>query len=240
MGYAVITGASTGLGKEFARELSKEYKLILIARRKELLIQLKEELNTECILLSYDLSNQDNCFEIVEIVKNYPIDIFINNAGFGKVGTVSLEEELNMIDVNIKASHIFTRAMIDQGCKYILNVTSSAGLLPAGPYMSCYYATKSYMTSFTRGYAYEYPNIYIGCLCPGPIQTEFDQRAGVSSSLNGIDPSYCAKYALKKMKQNKKVIIPTMKMKLAIIFGRFIPQDVLIRLTMHQQKKKIK
>lgn len=252
--YAVITGASSGIGEEFARQLAEEgHSLILIARRKERLEKLKSELEkngTESIVMITDLSKPEECNRLLEKLEPYRISIFINNAGFGECGSfLETEEkkELDMIDVNIKAMHLLFKRILKhmekQKYGYILNVASSAGLLPAGPYMAAYYATKSYVASLTRAVARELKergsHVYAGALCPGPVDTEFNQTAHVSFALPGITPEYCVKYAIRQMKKRKVVIIPTALLKIAAIGGRFIPQKLLIAITGRQQKKKI-
>ncbi len=251
--YAVITGASSGLGVEFARRLSAEgFNIILVARRKERLEALAKELDvigTKTIVFSADLSDLSQCRKLVEFISDKRIAIFINNAGFGICGSfleTDNEKELSMIDVNVKAVHYLTKEVLammnrrDYG--YILNVASSAGLISAGPYMSTYYATKSYVTSLTRGIAEELrqkqSKVYVGCLCPGPVDTEFDDVADVKFSLKGISASYCANYAIDKMKKKKIVIIPTLSIKAVSLFSRFLPQKICIRMVSHQQKKK--
>lgn len=252
--YALITGASSGLGTEFAKQLCEDgYSLILVARRLDRLEALKKELSSEgndIQLITADLSITSSCEKVIEQLQDLPIDIFINNAGFGDCGLFSeteLSKDLQMIDVNVKAMHTLMKLMLPkmhkQGYGSILNVASSAGLLPAGPYMATYYATKAYVASLTRAVAREEKErssgIYIGALCPGPVDTEFNQVANVEFALRGITPSYCVSYALKKMKQKKTVIVPTFALKWATSMGRFIPQKLLIQITGHQQKKKI-
>ena len=250
-GYAVITGASSGIGTEFAIRLAKEgYPLVLVARRKENLEKLAKELPTECIIISKDLSDIDACKQLINELAQIDIDIFINNAGFGICGEVvdiADEKELNMIDLNVKSLHLLTklvlRTMVEKNKGYILNIASSAGLLTAGPYMSTYYATKAYVASFTRGVAEELrqkkSNVYIGCLCPGPVQTEFDKVANVEFSLKGISAEYCANYAITKMFQKKVTIVPSFKMKAAVVLARFAPVNLYVRIGAKQQKKKI-
>ena len=161
--YAVITGASSGIGAEFAKRFAKEgYKLVLIARRKDRLEELKKLFNVECRIVTADLSDMEECKRVAKELENIEIDVFVNNAGFGYCGeTLNIEDdiELNMIDLNVKAMHLLTKLflqkMIERDKGYILNVASSAGLLPAGPYMSSYYATKAYVTSYTKGVAEE-------------------------------------------------------------------------------------
>ncbi len=249
--YAVITGASSGIGKEFAKILAnKDYSLILIARRENHLIELKKTLNTECEIITCDLSHEDECYLLCEKIKDKKIDIFINNAGFGDCGSflhTDIHKEINMINVNIKALHILTKFIIQHMQQnnngYLLNVSSSAGLMPCGPYMATYYATKSYVTSFTCAIAKELKDkksqVYIGCLCPGPVNTEFNHIANVQFALKGISASYCAKYALKKMFQRKTIIVPTFKMKIATTLNRFLPRSLCIYIVSHQQKRKL-
>ena len=149
--YAVITGASAGLGTEFAKQLANRgYKLILTARREERLKALAESLPVECVIIPVDLSKTEECLRFFDLIKEYKVDIFINNAGFGDCNSFldsDLSMELDMIDVNIKAMHTLCKKMLQKMQKenngYILNVASSAGLLPAGPYMATYSATKA-------------------------------------------------------------------------------------------------
>lgn len=248
--YAVITGASSGIGMEFAKILAKEgYGLVLTARREERLEKLKKHLKTECEIVKADLTKEIECYQLYHAVEDKPVAVWINNAGFGdcsKFKKGDLQKEMDMVSVNVRAMHLLTklalRKMERQRYGSILNVASCAGLMPAGPYMATYYATKSYVTSLTRAIAEELRNdgspVYIGCLCPGPVNTEFNQVADVEFALRGISPSYCARYAWRKMKQKKKVIIPTLSVRLAMIFGRFLPEELYIRIAAHQQKKK--
>lgn len=254
--WAVITGASSGIGYEFAKCLAKEgYSLILVARRKERLEKAAGELEAEyrqirCLSFQADLSKLEECERLIHWLSGRKVGVFINNAGFGTCGyfpTTDLAKEMRMIDVNVKAVHFLTkqilRKMQRQGGGYILNVASSAGLFPAGPYMAAYYATKAYVTSLTRAVAEELrqkgSTVYIGCLCPGPVDTEFSDVANVEFALPGISAEYCARYAVSQMKKKKTVIIPTLQMKAAVFAGRFISQNFNIRVIAYQQKKKM-
>lgn len=246
---ALITGASSGIGYDMAKILSmKGYDLILVARRKERLLELKRTLSTTVTVIALDLSVPENCYTLYEKVRLKPIDMVINNAGFGLFGGFSkqpLDKELAMIDLNIKAVHILTKLFLqdfiarDHG--YILNVASSAAFQP-GPLMATYYATKAYVLHLTEAIYEELrrqkSQVYIGCLCPGPVATEFNQVANVTFSLKGLSSEEVAQYAIKKMLYRKRIIIPGLLMKLNVIFNRFIPRKLLLRITYYIQHQK--
>lgn len=225
----------------------------MVARRKDRLQLIKKELEVigiKIILYPADLSGIENCKRFMNSISDKKISVFINNAGFGLCGSfleTDEQKELLMIDVNIKAVHFLTKEVLEimdkNNSGYILNVASSAGLIPAGPYMSAYYASKSYVTSLTRAVAEELrqrrSKVYVGCLCPGPVDTEFDKVANVKFSLKGISASYCVNYAIDKMRKRKVVIIPTFSIKTLCFFSRFLPQKFYIKMVSYQQKKKI-
>ena len=250
MKTAFITGATSGIGMEFARALASEgYSLILTGRRTQRLLELKEQLGVDCRIITADLAEEDRCRALLDEVSNAKIDVFINNAGFGTVGSfleTELEKELSMIRVNDIAMHILLkgvlRKMQAQGHGSILNVASSAGLLPGGPYMAAYYASKAYVVSLTKAVATELKElgseVYVGCLCPGPVDTEFNANADVVFSLKGISASRCVAECLAGMKKRKTVIVPTLKMKLAVFSGRLVPERLLLKITGRQQRKK--
>lgn len=249
--YAVITGASAGIGLEFAKRLAKRgYPLVLIARRQDRLLKIAGELKTKCEIIVADLSREEECYRVFYQLKDREIGVFINNAGFGDCGRFTetdLQKEMNMVQVNVKALHILMKLMLQKMEKknygYILNVASSAGLMPAGPYMATYYATKAYVASLTQAVAEELrengSRVYVGCLCPGPVDTEFNSVANVEFALKGITPRYCVDYALKQMGKKRVVIVPAKTMQLAMTFGRFLPRHLYVRIAAHQQKKKI-
>lgn len=249
--YAVITGASAGIGAEFARRLSaKGFPLVLVARRRDRLERLAKELKTDCVVMEADLSREEECYRVMDQLRERKVGIFINNAGFGDCGRfveTDLAKEMDMVQLNVKALHILMKLMLRQmqeaGGGYILNVASSAGLMPAGPYMATYYATKSYVTSLTQAVAQELreegSRVYVGCLCPGPVDTEFNSVANVEFALKGISAGYCAAYALEQMAKRQVVIIPTRLMQTAMLGGRFLPQSLYVKIAARQQKKKL-
>ncbi|MCR5465257.1 MAG: SDR family oxidoreductase [Lachnospiraceae bacterium] len=246
----LITGASSGIGTEFARAFSKKgCKLILVARRADRLHALAAELGTPCEVLPADLSEEKEVLRIAELTKDQKVDILINCAGFGLLGAetaVDLAEELNMIDVNIRAVHILTKIFLEQmiarNSGAILNVASSAGLLPAGPYLNTYYATKAYVASFTQGLAAELEdmrrNVYVAALCPGPVNTEFTAVARGSQWDNGISAEKCVSYAMKQMEKGKRVIVPGLTVRAGLFFSRFLSKKALARFVGRFQKKK--
>lgn len=246
---ALITGASSGIGRDMARVLHKKgIELVLVARRQDLLDDLKAELEGRPRVISLDLSVQENCLKLYEMLKDEGIDILINNAGFGVFGdfsSVPLEKELEMIDVNIKALHILTKKFLwdfeAKNSGYILNVASSAAYLP-GPLLSGYYATKAYVQRLTLAIYEELrrkgKNVYVGALCPGPVDTEFNKTAGVVFSLKSLESMAVAEYAIKKMFKGKLVIIPGPIIRLGVFFQRFLPTKLLLRISYSIQKSK--
>ena len=161
--FAVITGASSGIGAEFARQLSaRGYNLLLVARRADRLEKLSDQLTTVCEIFTADLSKKSECLRLVKALEGRRVDLFINNAGFGDCGPflqTELDKDLDMLSVNIRALHILTKRIVqqmeEQGGGALLNVGSCAGLMPAGPYMAAYYATKAYVVSLTSALAQE-------------------------------------------------------------------------------------
>lgn len=224
---AVITGASSGIGMEFARLLgARGCFLILSGRNEEALDKLRNELGKDnCVVIPADLSDTKSCIDLYAKSRKYSPDILINNAGFGLYGEfteTSLTKELEMINVNVKAVHILFKLFLKDFTRhnrgYILNVASGAGLLP-GPLMSTYYSTKSYVIRQTQSVYEELRRrksaVHVSVLCPGPVSTEFNARAGIEGFIKGAAPRYCAAYSLEKMKHNKLMIIPTVKMQIA-------------------------
>ena len=246
---ALITGASSGIGRDIAVILSnKGYDLILIARNKKELLKTAKMCNTKVTCYDIDISIIDNCKKIHDEFKD--IDILVNNAGFGLIGETkdtSLETELNMIDLNIKAVHILTKLylkdMVKKDNGRILNVASSAAFLP-GPLMNTYYSTKSYIYHFTMALYEELrrikSNVKVSVLCPGPVNTNFNNVAKVEFSLKGLNSRYVAKYAINKMFKNKLLIIPGFTTKLVLLASKLVPVKFSMKIDYNIQKKKEK
>lgn len=248
---ALVTGASSGIGKEIALYLDKlGYEVILVARNKEKLESVAKTLTHKPKIIVMDLQQVEDIKSLYVLVKNDDIDILVNNAGFGLCGNftdIELSKELEMIDINIKAVHILTKLFLkDMKRKnrgYILNVASSAAF-ESGPLMATYYSTKSYIYRLTEAINYELKkekvNVHVSCLCPGPVDTNFNNVANVKFSVKPLKANYVAKYAVDKMFNNKMLIIPGLKMKLAKFFGRFLSDKALMRMTYRIQRRKIK
>lgn len=246
---ALVTGASSGIGRDISRELSKRgYELVLVGRNLERLEELKKELNTKCNIISLDLSIADNCKKLFE--ENKDIDILINNAGlgvFGKFDETDLNTEINIINTNITAMHIlakmYLKEMKTKNSGRILNVASIAGFLP-GPLMATYYSSKAYVVrlsdSINAELKKEKSNVKISVLCPGPVETNFNSTAGVKFKLHSLSSEYVAKYTVKKMFNNKYRIIPGIGIKIAIYGSRFIPQSILSLFVYRSQSNKMK
>ena len=246
---ALITGASSGIGKDMARYLSSlGYDLILVARRKTYLENLKKELSTNVKIIPYDLAVQDNLDNLWNEVKAEDIDLLVNNAGFGLFGEfdkTDLDREFEMIDVNIKALHYLTKKFLikfkkeDKG--RILNVASSAGFM-AGPKLSTYYASKNYVLRLSEAIYEELKvaksNVHISCLCPGPVDTEFNKVAHGEFHTKSLTSEYVAKYAINLTLKNKLYIIPSFRMKAAIFLTRLIPRKLLLKITYLIQDRK--
>lgn len=248
---ALITGASSGIGLDMARYLAtKKVELILVARSKEKLEEIQESLPTKVTIIVANLANEQKVKELYVLVKKENIDILINNAGFGAFGDFTdtdLNNELEMIDVNIRAVHVLTkfilRDMEKKQSGYILNVASSAAFVP-GPLMATYYATKAYVYRLTEAIAEEQrvkkTGVKISCLCPGPVDTNFANRANVIFAVKPLTSSYVAKYAIDEMFKGKLCIVPGFKMKLAKFFERFASDKFMVKIAYKFQKKKAK
>lgn len=246
---ALITGASSGIGADMARILSeKGYDLILVARNKRKMESLSKELKTNVEIIPMDISSTYNCTELYNMVKKKDIDILINNAGFGLFGhfnTTKLDKELDMIELNIKTVHTLTKLFLKDFLKknkgHILNVASSAAFMP-GPLMATYYATKAYVLHLTEAINEELKrdnkNVYVGALCPGPVNTNFNKVSGVSFNLDSLESYDVAKYAINKMLKNKVVIVPGIKIKIGIFILRFLPRNLVRKIAYKIQKSK--
>ena len=239
---ALITGASSGIGKDIAKELAKRgYEIIAVARDEERLKKLKEELPQVIKTISMDLSIRDNCYKLYEMTKGNDIDILVNNAGFGTVGSfveTDLDWEVSMIDTNCTALHIlfklYLKDMVKKDKGRILNVASIASFGP-GPNMATYFATKAYVYTLTESVYQELKwmksNVTATALCPSPTVTRFDEVANVEFSRKDLSSAYVAKYAVKGMLKGKYTVTPGFMGKGTKILSKMFSDKIFGRIT---------
>lgn len=239
---ALVTGASSGIGRDIARSLARHgINVIITARRRERLEKLRRELigkyGVKVKIITADLSDEKQVFGLYEQVKKYNIDIFINNAGFGVFGEFTqtdLEKELDMLNVNIRAFHIlfklFLRDFEKRDFGYILNTASAAGFIP-GPYFSSYYATKAYVVRMTQAVEQELiaknSAVQLSLLCPGPVGTEFGEKANVNFITPVADSAKLAEHAVREMFAGTFLICENLLAKASIYASKLIPDALL-------------
>lgn len=274
--WSLITGASSGIGRDMARYLYTEYNsnLILVARNEESLNSLKQELELreknvdglnmdmgnieiekndkpvekKIIVIPEDLSKKENCIELFEKTKGIDIELLVNNAGFGVFGEfyeTDLDTELNLINTNITAVHILTKLylkeMLEKNRGHILNVASIAGMEP-GPLMAAYYASKAYVIRLSRAINKEIKknkkNVKISILCPGPVDTNFNNVAKVVFKAPSMPSEKVAKIGIDKALKGKLIIIPGVINKSVRFFSKILPDCILEEFSFHIQRRK--
>lgn len=237
---ALITGASAGLGLEFACQLAASgWNLVLVARSADKLETLAQELRTAynitAQIIALDLSRADATDTLMQAIKDTPVDLLINNAGFGDFGLFQDTDPTRtrqMIDLNVGTLTDLTRAILPQMITRkhgrILNVASVAAFQP-GPLMAVYYATKAYVLSFSEALSNELQGtgITVTCLCPGPTKTSFEKNAHLGSSKlfkRGLmDAKTVVRIALDACMHGKALIIPGWKNRIGAFVTRFVP-----------------
>ncbi len=246
----LITGASSGIGKEIALLLTDKYTdFVLVGRNKERLEQTKEELlkinsNLFVKTVSADLTKKEECINLFN--DNKDIDLFFNNAGFGDYGffdETDLDKDLSMIETNIVALHILTKLylkeMMERNSGHIINTASIAGFLP-GPLMTTYYATKNYVVRLSEGIREELrrkkSKVKISIICPGPVKTNFEVEANVKFNFNGVNSKYIAKYVVKHM--NKFYIVPQFKIRFVRFLTKLFSSKQQAKIVYNTQKKR--
>jgi len=243
---AAITGASSGIGREFATQLhSFGCKVILIARREELLRQITEELNAStpdsARWIKADLTDEDELKQVISIICDEQVDILVNNAGrgsFGPFDQLDIKTELELIALNVVAptrlSHAIIPMMKSRRSGAIVTVASVAGVQPL-PFMSTYAATKAYDLFHSLGLWWELRayNIRALAVCPGPVATEFGGVARVPGTWTGgkRDTTYSVvRESLKALSQDRAVVMPGLKAKFMNFFIRLFPRVLTTRI----------
>lgn len=254
--FALVTGASSGIGRDISKELAKRgYDIIVVARNKEKLNDIKKQIEKKYKVKVFvevcDVSIKENCKNLYEkVMKKYgKVEVLVNNAGFGTCGQFTetdLDKELQMIDTNVTAYHILTKLFLKEMVKrdkgYILNVASISGFMP-GPLMATYYSSKAYIVRLTQAIRQELvmqgSNVTISALCPGPVKTNFNNVADVKFNIPGKSSEYVAKYAVKKMFRNKILIFPGFFIWTSRLLAKILPDQLMAFFCYFMQKRKI-
>lgn len=239
--WAIITGASSGIGKALAIEFAKNgFNLFLTARNLEALKTVAQEcekkfsIKTE--IFSADLADLKSTDELVEKITQQRFDVLVNNAGFGVKGDfieTSIEDELKMINVQLSAMLKLTKAvlpkMIEANSGKILNIASVYSFAPV-PKQAVYSASKAFILNFSSALQNEVKdqNIQISTVCPGITQTEFRTRAGIADKKNsGMTAEKVAEISFSEMMKGKNIIIPGFQNKLFIFIAKYLPSKLL-------------
>ena len=247
---AIVTGASSGLGRDMALYLAElGYDLALIARNQARLDNVAQEaqriasahgktITVETVAL--DLAQRSACEQLFARYRDERIDLLVNNAGFGLFGDFTdtpLDRELEMINLTVVSYHVLTKLFVrkfrrDGHCR-LLNVCSAAGFL-AGPRLATYYATKNYTLKLTLAVAQELRRdrvpVTVSALCPGPVDTHFNATAGGEFLTPGASSRAVARYAIDKTLAGKLIIVPTWQVKAGLFAARFLPWSAQLRL----------
>lgn len=251
MSYALITGASKGIGKSIAEGLAKrKYNLLLVARSEKLLAEnaeeLKKKFGVQVQYLALDLSTSTAAKQVADWCKshNADVNVLVNNAGYGLLGAfkdIPLDEQLNMMQLNMQSLVQLTYVMLPllqqfNGKSYVLNVASTAAH-QAVPFLGVYSATKSFVLSFSRALKWEMKdtNVSVSCVCPGPTDTNFMDVAGMTKVKKiakqaerfNMTPFAVAETALNGMLAGKAEIIPGGSNKAGAFFSRTLPKNLI-------------
>lgn len=247
MAKALVTGASSGIGRDLAKELSKRgYDIILVARNEEKLNEVASEIKTKVEVIPMDISVVDNCKKLYSMVED--VDILVNNAGFGVFGkfiNTDLDREVKLIDTNVTAVHVLTKLflknMVERDKGYILNVSSIAGHLP-GPLMAAYYSSKHYVYILSESINEELKKnnskVRVGTLNPGPVRTNFNKVANVKFDLKSLSSDYVARYTVDKMLKGKTDITPGLSIKLLRFVAKISPTNLASKVVYMTQKRR--
>lgn len=253
MPFALITGASKGIGKSIAEQLAaRGFDLLLIARSADLLEQVAKEIslttNKNCRWLALDLAEDQAAESVFEYCnKNqFVVSVLVNNAGYGLSGrfeNYSAQEHTDMLRVNIitltKLTRLFLPSLLKQPAAYILNIGSSASY-QAVPLLSAYAASKAYVLSFSRGLFQELKNttVSVTCICPGPTDTNFVNRANVGTKGQkaaerfNMSPQTVARIAIDSLFRRKPEVITGSLNKLSAFFAWLLPKSIVERIAM--------
>jgi len=253
---ALVTGASSGIGLEFARVFAHNgHNLVLIARNEQKLDELKRDIEKRSGVLAKvivkDLAREEAPQEIYDELERegIQVDVLVNSAGYalyGKFTETDPQDEMNMIKVNMltltQMTKLFLPGMVERGYGKVLNMSSMAAFQP-GPLMSVYYATKAYVLFFSEGIANELKGtgVTVTALCPGPSSTGFQKRAAMEQSrlVQGglMDARTVARIGYRGLMKGKTVVVPGRRNALFSLFPRLVPRDVAAALIRQAQER---
>ncbi|MDL2253452.1 SDR family oxidoreductase [Ruminococcaceae bacterium OttesenSCG-928-I18] len=246
---ALITGASSGIGREMAHILAAQgWELILVARRKDKLDEVKKSLGGgKAQVHTADLSRKKDCLELYQKYRDEDIDLLVCNAGFGLYGDFTeteLQREIEMIGTNVTAVHILTklflRDFVRRDSGRILITASAAGFFP-GPGMAAYYAGKHYVVCLAESLYEELrrrrSKASVSVLCPGPVKTEFSSVAGVHFLLKPMTPRAVAAKGIQGALHGRLHIVPGLTLKAAVFGRRFLSEKLQARLAWYIQQQ---
>jgi short-subunit dehydrogenase len=252
----LVTGASAGIGAELARVFGRHgHDLVLIARREQQLETLADEIaangKPRPLVLAADLCRRDAVDGIARELSDRALEpqFVVNNAGFGLSGraaALSRDEQLAMIDLNVRALTELSLAWIDQLTRRrggILNVASVAGFVP-GPGMAVYYASKAYVVSFSQALHRELApvGVRVTALCPGPVPTEFQARAGIAGGARPraltLSAPRVAQEGYRGLMQGRLLVVPGAGNKAITILSRFVPRGIALAVIDARQRKR--
>lgn len=240
----LVTGASTGIGADMARQLGAAgARVLLVARRPDALAQVADDVRQaggQAEVLAADLEPAGAASALVDRLPG-PVDVLVNNAGFGIQGPFLDTDPAavdGMVGLNVGALTSLTRAllpgMVARGRGGVLNVASVAAFLPA-PYFAVYAATKAYVLSFSEALAAETreTGVHVSCLCPGPVQTSFADRAGMSEAFfaGALSSERVARAGLDGLAQNRRRVVPGWSNKIQTAATRFVPPGLTLRVS---------
>jgi len=253
--FALITGASSGIGYELAKRFAKDHFNLVIVGREEASLQraavVFKEQGIEVIIITADLFEPNAATDLYDQIKtkNIQIDVLVNNAGqgvYGKFADTDLNKELDIIQLNIASlvtlTKLYVREMVARGSGRILNVASIAGKIP-GPYQAVYHGTKAFVHSFSEAVRAEIKDtpVTITSLLPGPTDTDFFNKADMLDSKavqegELADPADVAKDGYEAMIAGKDMVISGLKNKLQVAVGNIMPDSMLAEQTGKQQE----
>jgi short-subunit dehydrogenase len=249
---ALITGASSGIGKAFAKLCAMQgWDLVLVSRNEEKLHNVAQSLNVHCTIMPCDLSKPGGPAAVCTELENQRVEVSIlfNCAGFGSHGpfaTLDLEKELNMINLNVRSlialTGLLLPKMIERGNGRILNVASTAAFEP-GPYMATYFASKAAVLSFSEALWQETrgTGVSVTCLCPGPTTTEFDKRADLKNSKlfskQLATPEAVAMIGMRALLSGKRIQIVGLRNQFLVFLAKILPRRLVLRGSSYLLKK---